>query len=90
MITDLKTIVQQAKSTVLELFTDEGISNVGLEELEVSDDGTVYQVTIGFSRPWDYAKSPIAQIQGGIPKREYKVIKLTSDGTMMSINNREQ
>lgn len=46
---DLKTIVNQAKNTIVELFKEEDVTNIGLEELETSDDGKVTRVTIGFS-----------------------------------------
>ena len=45
--------VQAAKTYILEIFEDEQIVEVGLEELEYRDkDPGVWKVTIGFRRRW--------------------------------------
>lgn len=43
--------VAKAKEYVRDVYADEKIRFVGLEEIEWSDD--VWRITIGFSRPWD-------------------------------------
>ena len=49
---DVKEAVQTAKNYIAELFTDETIADVGLEEVEFNDASNNWEVTIGFSRPW--------------------------------------
>ena len=54
---DVKAVAQRAKTYVVDLFDDEEISNVGLEEVEFDDSVDRWIVTIGFSRPWDQKNS---------------------------------
>ena len=53
---DMKDAAKLAKEYVADLFDEEGISNVGLEEIVFRDDGgdEYWDVTVGFSRPWDH------------------------------------
>ena len=52
---DVKEAVQTAKKYVAELFTDETIADVGLEEVVFNDMSNNWEITIGFSRPWQKA-----------------------------------
>jgi hypothetical protein len=45
--------VAAAKKYIGELFAQEGISNLGLEEIEFDEHAGEWRVTVGFSRPWD-------------------------------------
>jgi hypothetical protein len=57
------------------LFGHEQPKNIGLEEVVYNDDANEWEVTAGFSRPWDFQQSGImAQFQPAAPKREYKVV----------------
>ena len=49
---DVKEAVQTAKHYVAELFTDETIGDVGLEEVVFNDTSNNWEITIGFSQPW--------------------------------------
>ena len=64
---DVKQAIAVAKSYVSTVYQEEGVFNIGLEEV-LFDNGT-WDVTIGFSRPWD--KYPVAFLQ----QRQDKVIK---------------
>ena len=55
---DVKDAVNAAKTYVAQLFADEGLSNLGLEEVEFDDGSGAWRVTVGFSRPWDRWKYP--------------------------------
>ena len=44
--------VKKSKSYVNELFGPEGISDLGLEEVEYDDSSNSWLVTLGFNRPW--------------------------------------
>ena len=48
---EVKSAVQTAKNYVREIFEDEEISNLGLEEIQRK--GGSWEITIGFSRAWD-------------------------------------
>ena len=50
---DVKEAAKLAKDYVADLFAEEGIGNLGLEEIELVADGHYWVVTVGFSRPWD-------------------------------------
>ena len=87
---DAKSAVRLAKEHVLDLFSDEDPSNVGLEELELDDDGT-WQVTIGFSRPWDVESKNALSIlvQTASLRRSYKVIQIDdASKRVVSVKNR--
>lgn len=75
--------VQVAKKQVVELFEDEGITNVGLEEID--SEGNWWKITIGFSRKWDMNVGSVLVGSG----RAYKVIKINKgDGQILSVKDR--
>ncbi len=87
---DVKEAVKSAKHYVDELFGEEGLTNVGLEEVEHDADDGLWRITIGFSRPWNSVTNPWAAINGEpAPRRAYRVISLSEDGQMVSVKRRE-
>ncbi len=85
--------VQAAKAYILELFRDEKIARLGLEELEFRADEAMWEVTIGFHRLWQ-SDSP-AQL-GNVrlppppnPVRTYKTVCIRDDGTVLSLKHRD-
>ncbi len=88
---DVKQAVAAAKRHVVELFADEQISNVGLEEIEFDQSGSQWFVTIGFSRPWDNPQLLPSILAGSRPlERTYKVVCIDPDsGLATSVKNRE-
>ena len=72
---DVKEVVQVAKNYIAELFGDERIINVGLEEVDL-DPSNNWIVTIGFSRPWDRNIGPIL---AGQASRSYKILQGCTD-----------
>ena len=71
---DVKEAVKLAKDHVADLFAEEGIGNVGLEEIEQV--GRFWDVTVGFSRPWDQGGlATITLGQRGL-RRSFKVIRI--------------
>lgn len=85
---DVKTAVQSAKSYISDLFSEEQIRNVGLEEVEFDEAAKEWRVTVGFQRPWDTT--------GAIPKvvfgeaRSYKVVCLRdADGQVIFVRDRQ-
>lgn len=88
---DVKQAVALAKQHILELFADENLSNMGLEEIEFDERSSEWHVTIGFSRPWDEPRTALASLSGmAVPRRTYKVLRI-SDGSsqVLSVKERE-
>ena len=82
---EVKQAVEVAKNYVLELFQDEGITNLGLEEIE--EKGAFWHITIGFTRPWD---NTVGSVLSGAKSRTYKVLLVRDeDGRIMSVKDRD-
>ena len=88
--------VQTAKKYILEVFEDEGIVELGLEELrfEVS----VWEVTIGFRRRWQRADAPTSPLPGlpsllplpsSTRERTYKTVRIRDNGTVIELKHRD-
>jgi hypothetical protein len=93
---EVKEAVRTALNYVREVFVDEKLSNLGLEEVEYVPDRSEWLVTVGFSRPWDYPKKETA-FQGVLsftnqerpPERDYKVVHVDdTNGQVWAIKNR--
>ncbi len=77
---DVKKAVRTAKDYLGDLFEDEQITNVGLEEVVFDDVSNSWKVTIGFSRPWDQKNGLGAALsQGRRLERSYKVLRINDD-----------
>jgi len=80
---DVKQAIAQAKRYLADLYEGEEIQDVGLEEVSLDDEGHVWRITLGFTRPWDRGQSAIAAaLNSGSAraKRSYKLIYI-SDST---------
>ena len=53
---DVKEAARTARAHIADLFADENVQHVGLEEVEFDDVADVWNITIGFSRPWELSK----------------------------------
>ncbi|KQT52817.1 MULTISPECIES: hypothetical protein [unclassified Aureimonas] len=83
--------VSSAKRGIAELFVGESIQNLGLEEIEYSDDERVWHITLGFSRPWDDRRG-LSNLLGAdaLANRHYRVVKVRDeDGAIISVKLRE-
>ena len=85
---DVKQAVQTAREYVVSLYDEEEITDIGLEEVEFDHCSEQWQVTIGFSRPWDKAKSVPIRIADIRRPRSYKVVRITEDGEIVSLKDR--
>ena len=72
---DVKQAVQTAKEHVVELFADEPIENIGLEEVEFDDANQVWAVTIGFSRFWG-GPSRDDFVRAIATSRDFKIVRI--------------
>ena len=87
---DVKEAVQAAKKHVAEIFADESIANVGLEEVEFDETEQVWAITIGFSRPWDHAGSVMHALEGGSRARTFKTVRIHDEsGRVQSVKHRD-
>jgi hypothetical protein len=88
---DVKEAVKLAKEHVLDLFAEENISNLGLEEVEYDNNAQEWIVTLGFSRPWDEPRNTLASLaESNLPHRSYKIVRIYDQSEMVScIKNRE-
>ena len=82
---DVKQAVEVARKYVEELFGEEQIMNVGLEEIDAEEEG-FWRITIGFSRPWN---TKLRGLLSDEKSRTYKVVLVRdSDGQILSVKNR--
>jgi hypothetical protein len=88
---DVKQAVVSAKKEITELFADEQLTNIGLEEVEFDDQASEWRVTIGFSRPWDEPRNSFAAVAGsGVPRRSYKIVRISNTtDKALSIKSRD-
>jgi len=84
---DVKQAVRTAKDYVSDLFSEEQIRNIGLEEVEFDDTSKVWLVTVGFARPWENAG--FLASAGLAEPRSYKEVRLSdADGQVLSVKDR--
>ncbi len=74
---NVKDAVKMATEYVADIFATENPENIGLEEVFLNEHENMWEVTIGFSRPWDHQKMGIlASVQSLNPTRRYKIVKI--------------
>ena len=82
---EVKDVVRIAKDYVIDLFENEGVHDVGLEEIDFDGHGC-WEITIGFSRQWDQG---VGSVLRGQDSRTYKVLRITNgNGEVLSIKDR--
>lgn len=87
---NVKEAVSAAKQYIQELFADETITNLGLEEVEFNESMKEWQVTIGFSRPWDRLGGLSGLATYPNQMRSYKVVRISNETkSIISVKNRE-
>ncbi len=88
---NVKDAVKKAIESIVDVFKSENLENIGLEEVLLNEDENIWEVTIGFSRPWDYPKAGfMTGLQPQNPKREYKIVRIDNEsGEAKSIKIRE-
>ena len=83
---DVKQAAKVAKEYVIDLFADEQIEHVGLEEVKFNQHSKFWEITIGFFRPWN--RGPLSF--GPSPaQRSYKIVSIDdTDGQVTSVKHR--
>jgi len=90
---DVKEAIAAAKKYVNEIYADEQVTNLGLEEVEHSLGASNWVITLAFSRPWNTPRTRAQEVLENLGavsslKRSYKVITMSDDGTVLSMKNR--
>ena len=86
---DVKEAVQLAKKHVAEVFADESIANVGLEEVEFDEVDRVWAITIGFSRFWGRLGDVVRALDGNTA-RTFKIVRIEDgSGRVQSVKHRD-
>lgn len=87
---DVKQAAATAKQYVADLLADEGLTNLGLEEIEFDDSAESWNVILGFSRPWNSVHNALTDLTGGQPRRSYQAVRIRdSDGRVLSVTRRD-
>lgn len=85
---DVQSAIAKAKAYVTDIFGPEGAFNVGLEEVQFDGKANAWDVTIGFSRPWDQARA--SALIPATDRRTYKVVEIDDDdGRVIAVRNRQ-
>ena len=93
---DVNEAVQIAKSYVADLYADEPVRHIGVEEVVFDAGSNAWKVTIGFFRSWD-EKTGLSAVLGvaadGEPgvwrRRSFKVVQIDgSSGEVQSMTHR--
>jgi hypothetical protein len=88
---EVKEVIRRAKEWVADIYSDEGIMNLGLEEIEFDDTAGLWRVTLGFSRPWNSVRGALAAIGGDVAaRRAYRVVSIREpNGEVVSVKRRD-
>ncbi len=88
---NVKEAVKKAIEYIADVFKSERPGSIGLEEVILNEDANTWEVTISFSRPWDYPKvGLVTGFQPQNPKRQYKIVRIDNkSGEVKSIKMRE-
>ena len=90
---DVKTAISLAKQQISDIFAEEDIKNLGLEEVDYDEAEHAWRITIGFSRPWDEPRNAFSALadQNAYLRRAYKVVRIADDtATVLSVRSLEE
>lgn len=90
---EMKQAVQKAKSAILDLYADEDIDEIGLEEVEFDSVEGIWKITIGFRRPWSRSPRSESKLVGTMfsnyGERWYKTVRISdTDEKLLSVKDR--
>lgn len=85
--------IATAKKYLSEVFREEQITDVSLEETEYF--GGKWIVTLGFSRPWNTPRTRAQEVLENLGavsplRRSQKTITMIDDGTVISMKDRQK
>ena len=86
---NVKDAVKTAIEYITDIFATEHPENIGLEEVFLNEPQGVWEVTVGFSRPWDHQKGGLLATVQALT-RQYKIVRIDNQtGEVKSIRIRE-
>lgn len=91
---DVKEAVKKAIDHVTEMFANENILHVGLEEAVFDESENAWRITVGFFRTWDAIRSVGELLEGkrdfaAWKRRSYKAVKIDDEtGKILSLTHR--
>ena len=84
-VMDVKEAVRTAREYIADLFEEEHVSDLGLEEVVFNNLRGEWRITIGFSRPWNRENAPRSLGEA----RSYKMVCLSDkSGKVTSVKDR--
>jgi hypothetical protein len=88
---EVKEAVGNAKQWLANVLQDEGVTNLGLEEVEFDEEHGLWLITLGFSRPWNSMRDAFTALSGEpVGRRAYRVLVVREpDGQVISMKRRE-
>ena len=81
---DVKEVTKTAREYVVEIFADEQITNLGLEEVVYDVESERWRITFGFARPWD-RQGDMGVRMGLKAPRAYKVVSMLMTAMAVSL-----
>ncbi len=92
---NVKKAARTAADYVADLFAEEGIQHIGLEEVTFDDEKNVWNVTIGFFRELDRNKLPagigtsLGSVVPSWTRRTFKIVRIDNGtGEVLSLTHR--
>jgi hypothetical protein len=92
---EVKEAVRIAKDYVKDVFADEEVTNLGLDETEHDSATGQWHITVGFSRPWNTPRTRAQEVLeklGSVSslRRSYKVVVISDNGEVIAMKNRSK
>ena len=85
---DVKEATRTAREYITDLFADEQITNLGLEEVVYDMESEQWRITFGFARPWD-RQGDMGVRMGLKAPRAYKVVRIDDGaGRVVALTDR--
>ncbi len=90
---DVTDAIKVAKDDVTEVLADEAVTNLGLEETEYDPASGGWNITLGFSRPWNTPRTRAQELLENLGavsslRRSYKVLTISNTGEVLSMKTR--
>ena len=88
-----KEAIAAAKGYVMDVYAEEGVTNLGLEEVEHVLKAGNWLITLSFSRPWNTPRTRAQEVLENLGavsplKRSFKIVTIADDGTVLSMKDR--
>jgi hypothetical protein len=75
---EVKEAARMAKEYIADLFADEEIADIGLEEIEFDHESNLWVVTVGFSLPRKWRNDLAMNRMDRGPARAYRLIRINN------------